>query len=188
MVVPRRAPCNIDAVDLPPDVEAWRMARGRHGGIDEIPLGDGAGRLWLCGKHFVGPDPEMALASVGASTVVCLTERAELADRYPGYVDWLDANVPERALWHPIADLHAPDPTTASLLLSELDDRVRLGEGLLVHCGAGIGRAGTIAIGLLMLRGASLADASAIVAAYRPMAGPEAGAQAELLTALASFG
>jgi protein-tyrosine phosphatase len=178
------APCIIGAVDL----EAWRAARRRHGGVDEIPLGDTPGRLWLCGKHFVGPDPDAALASVGATTVVCLTERAELADRYPAYVDWLVVNAPERAVWHPIADLHAPDRPAAHSLLSELDGRLCAGEGLLLHCGAGIGRAGTIAIALLMMRGGSLAESSAIVAAHRPMAGPEAGAQSDLLAQLASLG
>lgn len=170
------------------DLDTWREARSRHGGVDEIPLGAGPGRLWLCGKHFVGPDADAALASVGASTVVCLSERAELADRYPAYVVWLGTNAPARAVWHPIADLHAPPRPAAESLLAELDRRLHAGEGLLVHCGAGVGRAGTIAIGLLLRRGGSLRDASAIVAAHRPMAGPEAGAQVHLLAELASPG
>ena len=48
--------------------------RSRHGGVDEIPLPAGDGRLWLCGKHFVGPDVEDAIRQVGATTVVCLNE------------------------------------------------------------------------------------------------------------------
>ena len=49
------------------------------------------------------------------------------------------------------------------------------GDGLLVHCGAGIGRAGTVAVALLVDMGVPLEDALAHVAAHRPMAGPEAG-------------
>ena len=166
------------------DESAWPGPRSRHGGIDEVPV-PGPGRLWLCGKHFVGPDPERALASVGATTVVCLNERTELADRYPTYVAWLEANRPGRAVWHPVADLHAPDLAAAVPLLAELQRRVEQGEGLLLHCGAGIGRAGTIAAGLLVTTGTPLPEALALVRAHRPMAGPEAGAQADLLEALA---
>jgi protein-tyrosine phosphatase len=164
----------------------WVVQRSRHGGVDEVPLPAGQGRLWLCGKHFVGADPEQALRAVGATTIVCLNERPELADRYPQYVEWLADNQPERAVWHPVPDLHAPDVAAARGLLEELRRRVEDGEGLLLHCGAGIGRAGTIAAGLLVTMGATVDDAIATVAAHRPMAGPEAGAQADLLTALAA--
>ena len=57
--------------------------RSRHGGVDEIPLPVGPGRLWLCGKHYIGPDPEAAMAAIGATTVVCLSETHELADLPP---------------------------------------------------------------------------------------------------------
>ena len=60
--------------------------RSRTGGIDEVPV-PGPGRVWLCGKHFIGPDPEVALERTGAAVVVCLNERGELEDRYPEYVE-----------------------------------------------------------------------------------------------------
>ena len=163
----------------------WPNERSVHGGVDEVPLPNGGvGRLWLCGKHFIGPDPEMALNQVGATTVVCLNEPAELADRYPDYVEWLRANQPTRALWWPIPDLHAPALEIAVDLLEELRLRLQSGQTLLLHCGAGIGRAGTVAAGLLITMGLSPEDAITHVAAHRPMAGPEAGAQLELLQAL----
>jgi protein-tyrosine phosphatase len=154
--------------------------------VDRIPLPIEAGGLWLCGKHFIGPDVEAALKAVGASHVVCLNERHELEDRYPQYVEWLRTD--DRALWHPVPDFHAPHIDDARQLVLELRQRIESGETLLVHCGAGIGRSGTIAAAILITMGASLEDALATVAAHRPMAGPEAGAQRDLLVALAAAG
>lgn len=167
------------------DAAAWLGQRSRHGGADEIPLPRGPGRLWLCGKHLVGPDPEYALAATGTTTVVCLSERHELEPRYPAYVAWLAGNQPGRAVWHPVPDLHAPALPEACELLDGLRQRLTRGERLLMHCGAGIGRAGTLAAALLVTLGLPVDDATATVAAHRPMAGPEAGAQADLLHALA---
>ena len=164
----------------------WRRERSLNGGADRIPLPVDVGGLWLCGKHFVGPDPEEALRKTGATTVVCLSQAPELADRFPEYVEWLAANEPARAVWFPVPDLHAPDVGLAGDLVARLCARIERGEVLLVHCGAGIGRAGTIAAAVLLAMGASLDDALATVAANRPMAGPEAGAQRDLLEALAA--
>lgn len=165
----------------------WAAERSRNGGADEVPLPDGAtpGRLWLCGKHFVGGDVEVALQKTGATQVVCLNQEHEIAERYPAYVSWLRDQADSRALWFPIPDLHAPDLDRAGELLAALRARLDDGETLLVHCGAGIGRAGTVAAALLVSMGVPLDDAIATVAAARPMAGPEAGAQLDLLTALA---
>ncbi|MCU1401346.1 MAG: putative protein-tyrosine phosphatase [Acidimicrobiales bacterium] len=173
------------------DGSSWPRGRSRHGGIDEIPIGpllpDGAaGRLWLCGKHAIGPDPEALLAEVGASAVVCLTEDFELSDRYPGYVRWLDDNSGRRAILFPIPDLHAPSVDRLEPLLDTLLDRLASSESLLIHCAAGIGRSGTVAACLLIRLGLAEPDALALVAASRPMAGPEVGAQAELVRAIAA--
>jgi protein-tyrosine phosphatase len=167
-------------------VSSWLNERSRNGGVDEVPLPRGPGRLWLCGKHFIGPDVEVALAQVGASTVVCLTERRELSDRYPDYVDWLRTAPPTHAVWHPIHDMHVPPLHTAAALVDDLVARLDRGEVLLVHCAAGIGRSGTIAVAILLAMGVDLDAALTTVAASRPMAGPEAGVQSDLLRALAA--
>ena len=156
--------------------------------MDEIPLPVREGRLWLSGKHFVGPDPAGAQRATGATTVVCLCERDEIAGRYPDYAEWLRVAGDEQALWYPIPDLGAPPPAAARDLVADLRGRLAAGDGLLVHCGAGIGRAGTVAVALLVDMGVPLEDALAHVAAHRPMAGPEAGPQRDLLTALAATG
>lgn len=167
----------------------WLGPRGRHGGVDEIPLPAGPGRLWLCGKHFIGPDPGAALAEIGATTVVCLTERHELADRYPAYVAWLGRTVehPDRhPIWFPIPDLHAYDLARMDPLLDAVLARLAAGESVLAHCGAGIGRAGTLAVLVLVSLGLPLDEALTRVAASRPMAGPEVGAQRTLVEAHAA--
>ena len=139
----------------------------------------------MCGKHAIAPDVEEVIAAIGATTVVCLTERHELTDRYPEYVVWLDDNRGGRALWFPIPDLHAPHLEDVLGVLAELRARLDDGATVLVHCAAGIGRAGTMATCLLITMGMTAEEALAHVAAHRPMAGPEVGAQRALVDAVA---
>jgi protein-tyrosine phosphatase len=158
------------------------------GGLHEVPLAGVTGRLWLCGKHVVGPDVEAVLARTGAHTVVCLTERHELDDRYPDYVQWLDrhhsAELEGRAVWFPVHDLNAPVFDVGRAFVDDLTERVRAGRGLVVHCAAGIGRAGTTAVAMLVALGAAPDAALAHVRAHRPMAGPEVGSQMQFVTEL----
>jgi protein-tyrosine phosphatase len=162
----------------------WLGERSWHGGCDEIPLPSGPGRIWVCGKRFVGPDPEEALDAVSADVIVCLCEAHELRDRYPDYLTWL-AEEKRRAIWFPIPDVHAPALLPAIELLDGLEARLAAGESAIMHCGAGIGRAGTMAAALLIRMGMSRTEALAAVGAHRPMAGPEAGAQERFLIELA---
>ena len=163
-----------------------RMRWSTDGGIHRIPLPDVSGELWLCGKHHIGPDVEAVRARVAGATVVCLTQRHELTDRYPDYVRWLDEHVGTRAVWFPIHDLSAPDADRARPFIGDLVTRLRGGERLIVHCAAGIGRAGTVAVAVCVLLGLPVDVALAHVRAHRPLAGPEAGTQLELIHQLAA--
>ncbi len=169
---------------LTDSLEEWAKNRSLHGGIDEIPIG-GEGRLFLAGKHYVGPDVESAIAAVGATKVVCLVERFELERRYDDYLEFLDHD--DRAVWWPVMDFHAPDLVEAVARIEVLSTMIGEGECLIVHCGAGIGRAGTVAAGLLIHQGHSVEDARSKVRGARPMAGPQSDAQDEFLNELARY-
>lgn len=150
-----------------------------------MPLPKDEGALWLCGKHAIGPDHAFAMHRTGASVVVCLVQEHELEDRYPAYLQWLKANDGDAAVWFPIHDLSAPSVRDTRIFIAELVERLGAGDRILMHCAAGIGRAGTMAVCLLMALGVGKDEALATVAAARPMAGPEVGAQLDLVEALA---
>jgi protein-tyrosine phosphatase len=156
------------------------------GGVDEVPLPDELqpGRLWLCGKHVVAPDPDALLDALAANTVVCLNERNDLS-RYPSYVDWLSTHDGGRARWYPIGDFDAPPLATATRYVDELTRALIDGAGLVMHCSAGLGRTGTIAICVLMRAGLAPAEAVDVVASSRPGAGPQNGTQWCLVEAFA---
>ena len=163
----------------------WGSDRSRTGGIDEIPLDHRTGRLLLCSKHHIGPDVGHVLTINRVDTVVCLTQRHELDPRYPQYVQWLD-NTPTQAVWRPTPDLGVLPLADTLVLINEVDDRLTRGSGVIIHCAAGIGRSGTLAVGLLLRHGLTLRDALSHVGNHRALAGPETGPQRQLVELLAA--
>lgn len=145
--------------------------------VDRIPLPRTDGDLWLCALRDVAADPEAMLACTGASTIVCLNERAEIERRAPGYADWLRTHQPGRALWFPIRNFGAESAAATMPLLQMIVDRLEAGDGVVMHCAMGQGRAGTMAVCLLMVLGATQHDALQTVAANRAFAGPADNAQ-----------
>ncbi len=154
------------------------------GGIHEIPLAGMSGRLMLCGKHFIGPNVQVALELLRDPTVVCLVQRHELEHRYDEYIEWLENNVGSGAIWFPIPDLDAPSLKDGINLCRMIHSGVCSGGDYIVHCAAGIGRSGTIAAAVLMLNGLSFDESVIHVRTHRPMAGPETGKQTDFLRAL----
>ena len=156
------------------------------GGVHRIAL-DVAGSLWLCGKHAIAPDPEALFARVGLDAdgvdVVCLVEEHEIGGRYPAYVDWLRSS--PTALWFPVHDLSSPDLARAIALYDEVWSRLERGRHVIAHCGAGMGRAGTLGVAMCLHAGLALDEALDHVRRQRPGAGPEVGAQTEVVVALA---
>jgi protein-tyrosine phosphatase len=145
--------------------------------VDRIPLPDTGGELWLCALRDVAHDPEAMLAYTGASTVVCLNERSELERRAASYIDWLRTNQPARALWFPIRNFRAESAPATMPFLQMIVDRLRADQGVVMHCAMGQGRAGTMAVCLLMMLGATRDEALRTVAAHRSFAGPGESSQ-----------
>ena len=140
--------------------------------VDRIPLPSADGTLWLCSLRDVAHDPEAMLAYTDASTIVCLNERSELERREPSYIDWLRTHQPGRALWFPIRNFRAESAAATMPFLRMIVDRLGAGEGVVMHCAMGQGRAGTMAVCLLMMLGATRAEALHTVATNRAFAGP----------------
>lgn len=154
------------------------------GGIHEIPVDGAVGSMFLCGKHHVAPDVDTVRTTHAIGTVVCLVEHHELEGRYDDYVSWHRANDGTHGLWYPVPDLTYPDFETALGFVEIVADRVCNRHNVLIHCAAGIGRAGTTATAVLMLLGMDMAEALTHVRTHRPMAGPETGPQTEFIVRL----
>lgn len=166
----------------------WLSERQRSGGIDVVPLPDGVpGTLRLCGKRAIA-DGQFADDSPPWDTVVCLCRRHELAARYPDYVAWLDAEQGARSLWWEMPDLGTRAFDEMVPFIDDLVARLRAGDRLLVHCAAGIGRAGTTAVAVLVRLGLTLDESLHVVRSARVGAGPEVGTQLELVRRLADSG
>ena len=155
------------------------------GGIHEIPLPAAVGRLWLCGKHHVAPDVETVRARHDISLVVCLVEPHELMGRYDDYIAWHRDNAGGAGLWRPMEDITYPIFEEIHGFVEQVTSHVRDHGNALVHCAAGIGRAGTTAVAVCMMLGMDTHEALDHVRAHRPMAGPEAGSQLDYIWALA---
>lgn len=145
--------------------------------IDRVPLPSTAGSLWLCGLRDVVGRPDGVLSDTGATTMVCLNERTELVRRSPAYLQWLHANQPDRALWFPIRNFHAESADATMPFLDMIVERLERGEGVVMHCALGQGRAGTMAVCLLMRLGATQDEAVQTVAGHRVFAGPADSSQ-----------
>ncbi len=162
---------------------SWPTGRSLDGGLDQILTPEGTGEMWLCGKHVVGPDPEAVRERVGGNcTIVSFNQARDIA-RYRDYEPWLRTS--PNARWFPIPDFHAPPLEEALPILDEIAALLQQGDNVVMHCSAGVGRAGTMAVAVLMTLGVSMRDALRQVSSDRPGAGPEVGSQRDLVLQLA---
>lgn len=93
--------------------------------------------------------------SAGVSCMVSLTDFDEMRMKSPQYAEAVIAgSVPCDRIEYPIVDFGVPnDRESFWSFVQTVGDRLRAGQRLLVHCGAGIGRTGTFAICLLLALG-----------------------------------
>lgn len=158
---------------------------GMVGGVHRIPVRDLPGALHLCGLDPIGTDPVVLLDHIGARTVVCLQTDAEIERRFPAYLDWLADPGEYEVVRVPIEDhLVAPDASMEALVRSTVA-RLRGGTGVVVHCGAGWGRAGLLAALIMTANGTGVEDTLRDLRAARPAAGPQSTEQRDQLDRLA---
>lgn len=153
-----------------------------------IPLPvDVPGRLYATGFTDVGPAPDQALASLPADTLLCLLTDEDVALRFPEFATWLVDNAGGPAWRFPIEDGGVADEAAMLALVDELVGRLRRGERVVAHCGAGIGRTSLVCgLAVVALAGLPLDEALAAVRAARPGAGPENPTQRAHLERLAA--
>ncbi|MCY3577995.1 MAG: dual specificity protein phosphatase family protein [bacterium] len=156
------------------------------GGIHRIPVPSAAGSLHATAFAVTGPDPAAALEDVGAEVMVCLLTDSEIAMRFPDYPAWLADPAPHQALHVPMVDQGVTGDDTIRELVDDINQHLDQGTGVMVHCGAGYGRAGIVCISVLTSRGMDLDDAVAAVRAARPAAGPQSHSQEAQITRLAT--
>ncbi len=98
-------------------------------------------------------------------TLVALAEMGEIRTKSPAYAVALESNaVPCVVEAFPVPDYAVPDDRPAFLALaSKVAQRLRAGDRVLVHCGAGIGRTGTLAICILLALGEPQQEATNVV-------------------------
>src|SRR5580704_15593734 len=111
------------------------------------------------------------------SCVVCLVPPDEIRRKAPAYATLLAGKVPWDHTAFPIPDFGIPDEQALTTRSREIAETLRTGRSVLIHCGAGIGRTGTVAVAVLLC----FAPEFAMQTVKAAGSCPEAGAQMELL-------
>jgi len=137
----------------------------------------------LCGMPrpglLVDVEEDVAgLYSLGIGTLVSLEETRTVPLE-------LLARHSIESIWLPIVDMGAPSLVDAYRLCAAIDERVRSGGSVAVHCRAGLGRTGTILAAFLAYEGQSALDALEAVRCVQPRF-VQSDEQVEFLSAFAT--
>src|SRR6266481_815149 len=99
------------------------------------------------------------------SAIVCLAENDELHEKSSEYARALGAGtVPCRVLPFEIPDRGAPEDRDAFwTLASDVANRLRSGEAVLIHCAGGVGRTAMLAISVLLALGEPMSEAESAI-------------------------
>ncbi|MBC7341928.1 MAG: tyrosine-protein phosphatase [Clostridia bacterium] len=144
------------------------------------------GKLFLSrmpGRFEPIAEAEKALVASGIQRIVCLASEDEIKRKAPEY--WAaiqEGRFREAYSWEqfPIPDFGVPEDRQGFLKLAHsIADGLKSGQSILIHCGAGIGRTGTLAMSALIALGMELDQASKTV--HAAGSGPETGEQRSLV-------
>jgi protein-tyrosine phosphatase len=142
------------------------------------------GRLLLHSMPGRREDLDAAWSQVTKDAVrliVCLAPASEILEKSPAYGRAIESGtVPCQLLPFEIPDFGVPDDRAGFWKLArETAGRLRRGEAVLIHCGAGIGRTGTLAASVLIALGETTSRAQEAVS--QAGSGAERAAQRELI-------
>jgi protein-tyrosine phosphatase len=123
-----------------------------------------SGRLFLAampGRYGPFEEERRAIVDSRVDVVICLTTVEEARLKSPDYARAIEAGgLPWESRMFGIPDFGLPEDREAYLaLVKSAAADLEAGRRILVHCGAGIGRTGTFAAGVLMALGMGREDA-----------------------------
>jgi hypothetical protein len=138
--------------------------------LREVNLGlEVPGRLYLA--DLPGRDGSLdadlrEFDSAGVTRIVCLAMPAELRQLAPEYGLAFSQQTLGPVVDHwPIRDHWVPERADFAAMIPRIAEILRAGEHVVVHCVHGMGRTGTVAIGILLTMGFGPEDAEAAVVA-----------------------
>lgn len=134
-------------------------------------------RLWGAGRPSYPDEPPTADAveagvrgwrESGVRLVLSLIEDWEVSRRAPGLFEAI-ARQRLGLERYPIADFGVPRETSGfGRLLRTLGERLAAGEGVLVHCNAGLGRTAVVLASILKTHGLAIDPVTELRRIYRP--------------------
>lgn len=148
------------------------------------------GRLYLHsmpGRHEDFEKAKDDIKKYKISKVVCLTPLEEIRGKSPEYFKAIkEKDIMFDLLMFPISDYGIPDnPNRFLKLAKDIVSNLQAGENILIHCGAGIGRTGTLAVITLIAIGLTAEESQMRVAIAGSF--PETNIQKNFITWVSSY-